>query len=152
MPTAGRRSEQPSTVDRIPASMGIPAGAADPASPSVRLMEPLIAREIARQANPYASIIFLTPEPAAGYAAAGLPKGRMGYFAGRAAPMGPVPAEVVIATFYNFQPDVVRSAIPEAWSYASPATILEHRLVAVDETPPRVLGAGRVGPPEVKEG
>jgi hypothetical protein len=144
-------SEQPSTVDRIRACIGIPAGAADPTSHSVRLMEPLTARKIARTANPYASIIFLTPEAAAGYAAAGLPKGRMGYFAGRAAPMGPVPAEVVIATFYNFQPDLVRSAIPEAWSYASPATILEHRLVAVDESLRRVLGADALGQPEIKE-
>ena len=34
----------------------------------------------------------------------------MGYFASRAAPMGPVPAEVVIATFFNFQPDLVRAS------------------------------------------
>jgi hypothetical protein len=114
-------------------------------------VDPQIARKIARTANPYASLIFLAPEGAAAYGAAGLPAGRMGYFAGRAAPMGPVPAEVVIATFYNFQPDLVRSAIPEAWSHASPATILEHRLVAVDESLRRVLRPDVLGGPEVKE-
>ena len=45
---------------------------------------------------------------------------RPGYFASRAAPMGPVPAGVVIATFYNFNPEIVRAAIPAAWSAASP--------------------------------
>jgi hypothetical protein len=34
----------------------------------------------------------------------------MSYFAYRAAPMGPVLAEVVIATFYNFAPRMVRRA------------------------------------------
>ncbi|MDH3300539.1 MAG: hypothetical protein OES24_08530 [Acidimicrobiia bacterium] len=29
-------------------------------------------------------------------------EGRSGYFASRAAPMGPVPPEVITATFYNF--------------------------------------------------
>ncbi len=46
-----------------------------------------------------------------------------GYFASRAAPMGPVPAEVVIATFYNFYPDMVRSAMSQAWRHADPAEI-----------------------------
>ena len=47
------------------------------------------------------------------YRALGVPDDA-GYFASRAAAMGPVPAEVVMATFYNFCPDVVRSAIPAA--------------------------------------
>ena len=114
-------------------------------------MDPLLARKVARTTNPYASIVFLAPEVAAAYAAVGLPAGRMGYFAGRAAPLGPVPAEVVIASFYNFQPDLVRSAIPQAWSLASPAAILERRLTAVDESLRRVLGSDVVGGPEVAE-
>ena len=34
--------------------------------------------------------------------------------------MGAVPAEVVIATFYNFRPDVVREEIPHAWASRPP--------------------------------
>ncbi|HXW46085.1 MAG TPA: hypothetical protein VEL03_14960 [Streptosporangiaceae bacterium] len=114
-------------------------------------MDPVIARKVNRTANPYASVIFLAAEADAAYAAAGLPRGPMGYFAGRAAPMGPVPAEVVIATFYNFQPDLVRSCIPAAWSYADPVTILAHRLPAVDAALRRILGDAAVSGPEVAE-
>jgi hypothetical protein len=114
-------------------------------------VDPLIARKLARTANPYPSIIFLVPEGAAAAAAAGLPPGPMGYFAGRAAPMGAVSADVVIATFYNFQPDLIRSCIPAAWSLATPATILEPRLSAVDAALRRVLGDAVVSGPEVQE-
>lgn len=56
----------------------------------------------------------------------------MGYFASRSAAMGPVPADVVVATFYNFNPDLVRGCIPDAWERSSPADILGARLDAVD--------------------
>jgi hypothetical protein len=114
-------------------------------------VQPVIARKLARTANPYPSIVFLAPEAAAAYAAAGLREGRMGYFAGRAAPMGAVTAEVVIATFYSFQPALIRSVIPAAWSLASPAVILEHRLAAVDAALRRVLGDEVLSGPQVKE-
>jgi hypothetical protein len=110
-----------------------------------------MARKLARTANPYPSIIFLVPEAATAAAAAGLKPGPMGYFAGRAAPMGPVPADVVIATFYNFQPDLIRSCIPAAWSLAAPAAILEARLPAVDAALRRLLGDAVVSGPEVRE-
>ena len=64
----------------------------------------------------------------------------MGYFASRAAPMGPVPADVVIATFFNFHPDLVRAVIPEAWSLASIDAILAARLELVDTALRRILG------------
>jgi hypothetical protein len=114
-------------------------------------VDPVIARKLARTANPYPSIIFLVPEAAAASAAAGLAPGPMGYFAGRAAPMGAVSADVVIATFYNFQPDLIRSCIPEAWSLAAPAAILEPRLSAVDAALRRVLGDATVTGAEVRE-
>jgi len=44
----------------------------------------------------------------------------MGYFAGRAAPLGPVGPDVVAATFFNFHPDMVRRALPDAWGLAEP--------------------------------
>ena len=114
-------------------------------------MDPVIARKVARTANPYPSVVFLAPEAAAAYAAAGLPPGRAGCFAGRAAPMGAVTAEVVIATFYSFQPELIRSCIPAAWSAASPEVILGHRLSSVDAALRRILGDGVVTGPEIKE-
>jgi hypothetical protein len=114
-------------------------------------MDPVIARKLARTANPYPSVVFLAPEAAAAYAAAGLPQGRAGYFAGRAAPMGAVTAEVVIATFYSFQPDLIRTCIPAAWSAASPEVILGHRLISVDAALRRLLGDEVVTGPEIKE-
>lgn len=114
-------------------------------------VDPVIARKLARTVNPYPSIIFLAGEAATAAATAGLPRGPMGYFAGRAAPMGPVPAEVVIATFYNFQPELVRSCIPAAWSFTAPAALLEHRLAATDAALRRVLGDEVIGGPAVAE-
>ncbi|MEV5741866.1 hypothetical protein AB0L30_17615 [Microbispora rosea] len=43
-----------------------------------------------------------------------------GYFAGRAAPLGPAPAEVVHAVFYNFAPGEVARHIPWVWGKTSP--------------------------------
>ena len=94
-------------------------------------MDPIIARRTWRTAEPIHGMIYFSPEAAAAYESLGL-TGRMGYFASRAAPMGAVPAEVVIATFYNFRPQLVRDAIPEAWSRATPAAILEARLDSAD--------------------
>lgn len=51
----------------------------------------------------------------------------MGYFGSRAAPLGPVPAAVVEALFFNFHPSMVARAIPDAWSFASPEAILRAR-------------------------
>jgi hypothetical protein len=111
----------------------------------------VIARKLARTVDPYPAIILLAAEAEVASAAAGLPRGPMGYFAGRAAPMGAVSAEVVIATFYNFQPDLVRSCIPAAWSYTTPADLLGHRLAAVDVALRRVLGDEVIAGPQVAE-
>ena len=57
-------------------------------------------------------LVYFVPEAAEEYAELGV-KGQPGYFASRAAPMGAVPAEVVIATFYNFSPLAVTSAFAD---------------------------------------
>ena len=64
----------------------------------------------------------------------------MAYFAYRAAPLGPAPAEVVIATFYNFAPRMVRRAVPTVWEVMSPADALALRDEAVDAALRRLLG------------
>ncbi len=92
-------------------------------------------------------MIYFVPEAAERYATLGL-TGSMGYFASRAAAMGAVSAGVVVATFYNFNPVLVASAIPAAWGLASPASIVEARLAAVDAALRRLV-PDAVDSPEV---
>jgi hypothetical protein len=93
---------------------------------------PADGRAAFQAAEPIHAMIYFTPHFLPAYEAAGLRGRRMGYFASRAAALGPVPAEVVIATFFNFNPEVVRRAIPDAWSLARPEAILAARLQVAD--------------------
>lgn len=97
------------------------------------------ARKTWRTLEPFHGVVYFAPEAADAYEGVGL-ESRMGYFASRAAPMGAVPAEVVIATFYNFEPGLVRSAIPAAWDLATPETIVAARFEAMDVILRRLLG------------
>jgi hypothetical protein len=110
----------------------------------------VLARKMHRTLEPYHGFVYFAPEAHEAYAAIGLTNPRTGYFASRSAAMGPVPAEVVIATFYNFAPTLVRRAIPAAWSIAAPSQILEARLLGVDEVLRRVL-ADELSSPELAE-
>jgi hypothetical protein len=49
------------------------------------------------------------------------------YFAGRAAPLGFVPAEVVDAIFYNFAPGEVARHIPKVWRTTTPEAAIAAR-------------------------
>lgn len=93
--------------------------------------------------------VYFAPEPTAEYLAYGL-KGRAGYFASRAAPMGAVPGQVVTATFFVFAPALVERAIPMAWGKASPPEIVASRFRGVDASLRRILGPAVDGP-EVAE-
>lgn len=88
-----------------------------------------LAASIGAMTNVVHGFIYFAPEAAAEYEAVGLAPEQQ-YFASRAAPMGPVPAEVVIATFFNFNPQLVRAAIPAAWAAAEPAAIQAGRMRA----------------------
>ena len=112
-------------------------------------MEPITARQTWRTVEPIHGMIYFSPEATAAYESLGL-TGRMGYFASRAAPMGAVPAEVVIATFFNFRPQLVRDAIPEAWNRATPAQIVDARVRAADLALRRSL-PDAIGTPELAE-
>jgi hypothetical protein len=113
-------------------------------------VSPSDARRSFLTAEPIHAMIYFTPHFPSAYAAVGLRGRRMGYFASRAAAMGAVPADVVIATFFNFNPAVVRRAIPDAWELSSPAAILAARLSAVDASLREAWGEG-VGGAEVAE-
>ncbi|MEO5900798.1 MAG: hypothetical protein ABIR68_11815 [Ilumatobacteraceae bacterium] len=113
--------------------------------------DPRAARRLHQAIEPYHGMIYFVPEGPQHYAAIkldGTPM--MGYFASRSAAMGAVGAEVVIATFFNFHPDLVRAAIPAAWERATPGQAGLARLTAVDEALRRMLGS-RLGDDDVVE-
>jgi helix-turn-helix protein len=98
----------------------------------------------------YHAVTYFAPESAEAYRDLGLKGGWMGYFASRSAPMGPVPAEVVTAVFFNFHPVMVSRAIPDAWALALPADVLTVRLRAADAALRRLL-PDEVGSKEMAE-
>lgn len=92
------------------------------------------------------AVVYFAPEVAEAVVRVGLKGFWMGYFGGRAAPMGPVGPELVTATFYNFHPSMPARAIPDAWSFATPAAVLEARTAAVGAALRRLLGDEVDGP------
>lgn len=90
--------------------------------------------------EPIHAIVYFAPESVERYREIGLRGGWMGYFASRSAPMGAVGPEVVIATFHNFAPAMVRRAIPDAWGFSQPDRVLQARLEVVDAALRRLWG------------
>ncbi|MDQ3577234.1 MAG: hypothetical protein M3400_03205 [Actinomycetota bacterium] len=101
--------------------------------------------------DPLHSTIYFAPEADVAFSEIGLRPGRMNYFASRAAPMGPVAPGVVVATFYNFSPDLVARHIPRAWTLASPEDIIRTRFVLAGNVLRRLLGDDMASSPEVEE-
>ena len=99
-----------------------------------------VARLLWQTLEPYHAMIYFAPEARQAYADAGLKGYWMGYFASRAAAMGPVPAAVVTATFYNFHPQMVARAIPDAWRFSTPERVLAARYQSADAALRRLLG------------
>lgn len=114
------------------------------------VVTPSMARRCFRKTEPIHAMIYFTPHRGECYAKTGITHQRMGYFASRAAAMGAVPAETVIATFFNFNPELVRRAIPAAWQITTPALVLAARLDAVDRSLRQAWGEN-VGSAAVRE-
>jgi hypothetical protein len=95
----------------------------------------------------YHAHIYFVPEAAEAYRELGLKGGWMGYFASRAAALGPASPGLVTAVFFNFHPAMVARALPDAWALASPDDLLAARLRTADVAlrrliPDHVGGAG----------
>ena len=89
-------------------------------------MEP-VARRMYRLVEPIHLVTYFSDEPTEALLALGYRNYWDGYFAGRAAPLGRVPAEVVHAIFYNFADGEVSRHIPRVWDTATPADALAAR-------------------------
>ena len=99
-----------------------------------------LARYAWKLLEPYHALIYFAPEARQAYASIGLKGFWMGYFASRSAALGAVSSSVVAATFFNFHPQMVARAIPDAWRFASPTSILEARYKSADVALQRLLG------------
>ncbi len=106
------------------------------------------ARFLWQRLESYHGLIYFVPEADQRYTELGLDRGMMGYFGSRAAAMGPVPAEVVVATFFNFEPSGIHTVVPEVWHRTSAPALWQARLSAVDDALRRLIG-DRVGSPEI---
>jgi hypothetical protein len=110
-----------------------------------------LARKAHRTLEPLHTCCYFAPEMSEAYAAAGAKGTMRAYFGVRSAPMGMVPVEVVVATFYNFAPHLVAQAIPSIWESTTPAALLAARYAGVDTTYRRMLGDAAVESPEMAE-
>ena len=95
-------------------------------------MDPVTARKTWRTLEPIHGAIYFAEQPREEYEAIGLDDRMTGYFASRAAPMGAVHAEVVIATFFNFDPDLVRRSMDGVWERVIPTEVLAARRRGAD--------------------
>jgi hypothetical protein len=86
------------------------------------------------------AVVYFAPEPQARYAELRLRGYWRGYFASRAAALGPVGPELVTALFGGFAPAMVARALPEVWAIASPEQLGQARLTGAILALRRLLG------------
>jgi hypothetical protein len=97
-------------------------------------VDPGTARRTLRSLEAVHGMIYFTPDAPLEYAAAGVTDARSGYFASRCAAMGAVAPDMVIATFFNFHPGLVRQKMDRIWTITTPEKMLAARLRAVDSS------------------
>jgi hypothetical protein len=98
------------------------------------------ARRLFRLVEPIHLVTYFADEPTEALMALGHRNYWDGYFAGRAAPLGRVPAAVVHAIFYNFAEGEAARHIPRVWDTASPEAALAARQQGSVAALRRILG------------
>jgi hypothetical protein len=86
-----------------------------------------VARRMFELVEPIGAIPYSADEPNEAMFALGFTNYWDTYFAGRAAPLGLVPAEVVDALFDNFSPGEVARHIPKVWRTTTPGAAIAAR-------------------------
>lgn len=104
------------------------------------------ARRMFELVEPIGAIPYSAEEPNEAMFALGFTDFWDTYFAGRAAPLGQVPAEVVDALFYNFAPGEVARHIPKVWRTTTPDAALAARRSGCVTALRRILGAALDSP------
>jgi hypothetical protein len=92
--------------------------------------------------EPVHVVSYFAPEARSAFEQAGLRGFWRGYFAGRAAPLGPAGAGAVIAAFYSFAPAMVSRAVPGVWDLITPADALAVREAGAVAAIRALLGLG----------
>src|SRR5258705_1397968 len=107
-----------------------------------RRVEPMnsIVRRMFELVEPIGVIPYSADEPNEAMYALGFPNYWDAYFAGRAAPLGLAPAEVVDALFYNFAPGEVARHIPKVWRTTTPEAAIAARQMGCATALRRILG------------
>jgi hypothetical protein len=105
-----------------------------------------MARRMFELVEPIGAIPYMADEPNETMFALGFTDYWDTYFAGRAAPLGVVPAEVVDALFYNFAPGEVARHIPKVWRTTTPEAAIAARQAGCAKALRRILG-GQVEAP-----
>ncbi len=107
-------------------------------------MDATVSRQMHKTLEPVHAMVYFAPEGPEEYAAVGLdiPANRgHAYFPARAACMGAVTPEVVLATFYNFSAVAVQFGMAGAWERATPEAVLAARYRVADRALRRLCGS-----------
>ena len=107
------------------------------------MTSPATARRLWALGEPLHAVTYFADEARSAAESAGLSGFWAGYFAMRAAPLGPVGAGVVTATFASFAPAFVAVRVPAVWNEVSPAGALAARLAGVDAAVARAVPGWR---------
>ena len=99
-----------------------------------------MARRMFELVEPIGVIPYSADEPNEAMFALGFTNYWDTYFAGRAAPLGLVAAEVVDALFYNFAPGEVARHIPRVWRTTTPELAIAARQMGCSKALRRILG------------
>jgi hypothetical protein len=98
-----------------------------------------VSRRLRDLCEPIAGSVYFLPEAHAAYSELGLPGFAEGYFPSRGACLGRPSAEVIVAAFGVFNPDIVHPAMEKGWSVTDPPTILAARERGATEGLRRIL-------------
>jgi hypothetical protein len=99
-----------------------------------------VARRMFELVEPIGAIPYTADEPNEAMFALGFTNYWDTYFAGRAAPLGLTPAEVVDALFYNFAPGEVARHIPKVWRTTTPEAAIAARQMGCAKALRRIFG------------
>jgi hypothetical protein len=99
-----------------------------------------LARRMSELFEPICLVNFFCDEPNEAMAAIGLTNYWDGYFAGRSAPLGRVPADVVHALFYSFAEGEAARHLPHVWDRVTPEQAMAARERGCVAALRRILG------------
>ncbi|MFI5493872.1 hypothetical protein [Actinoplanes sp. NPDC051859] len=119
-------------------------------APATTTLDPTVAREAWRLAEPLHAMVYFAPEANERFEALGISP-RAGYFASRGGAFGPVGPGPVTASFYNFHPRLVARYLPAVWELTDPAAVIQARLDAASAALTRGLGTETLRSDQVTE-